>query len=133
MNVERPPELWAADTEETPFLALLGEMIAAGLSKGAILAELILNVSNVVVEPSADDEDGSRPPLPGEYVAVTVSGGVDFGPDALWPGPGASASELLRHLEGRFAAAQVRCAYIRRLPETGSLTVFLSRRTAEPL
>jgi len=68
LKVERPPTLWEADTETKPFLALLGELIALGLGRGNELAELTLNVANVVVEP--DDEDGSIPE--GEYVAITV-------------------------------------------------------------
>jgi len=123
MNVERPPEIWQADTEDTRFVPLLGEMIAAGLSTGASLAELTLNVSNVVVEEAPDEE--ASPPVAGEYVAVTVSGRRDFGPDATWPGRGVSG--LLRRLEDRLKIAGVRYAYIRSLAPGGSITVFLSR------
>ena len=59
VKVERPPALWQADTEAEPFLALLGELIASGLGRGNELADLTLNVANVVVEP--DDEVGSIP------------------------------------------------------------------------
>jgi hypothetical protein len=72
VKVERPPTLWEADTETEPFLALLGELIALGLGRGNELADLTLNVANVVVEP--DDEDGSIPE--GEFVAITVRGAV---------------------------------------------------------
>ena len=40
MNVEQPPELWEADTEDSRFLPLLGETIAAALANGALLEEL---------------------------------------------------------------------------------------------
>ncbi len=59
MKVERPPEIWAAATEDVDFIPLLGEMIAAalagGLARGLALADLTLNVSNVVVERSPDE------------------------------------------------------------------------------
>ena len=76
MNVEQPPELWEADTEDALFLPLLGEIIAAALSHGVALEELTLNASNVVVEPPEDDEDVMAP-LPGEYVAITVRAPTD--------------------------------------------------------
>jgi len=125
MRVERPPEIWEADTEDVRFLPLLGEMIAAGLGTGTPLAELTLNVSNVVVEATPGDD--SSLPRPGEYVAVTVRGQADYGPDATWPGPSAAGSTLLQRLEERLTTAGARYAYVRRLPPTGSLTVFLSR------
>ena len=75
MKVERPPEIWEADTEDTRSLPLLGEMIAAPLSEGATLGELTRNVSNIAVESSVDDERPEVPTVsPGVYVAVTVSG-----------------------------------------------------------
>src|SRR5690242_19225698 len=85
MKVERPPELWEADTEDVRLLPLLGEMIAAALSKGTPLGELTLNAANIVVETLDDQEDEPMVPLPGEYVALTVSGDTDFGPDGVWP------------------------------------------------
>ena len=126
MKVERPPDIWEADTEDVRFVPLLGEMIAAGLSKGAPLEELTLNVSNVVVE--RDPDDDPSPPSAGEYVAVTVSGNADFGPDSTWPArPGTAVSDLLVRLKERLATAGARYAYTRRLPQAGSLTVFLPR------
>ena len=128
MKVERPPEIWEADTEDVRFLPLLGEMIAAALSRGAELGALTLNVSNVVVESAADEEgaEGSGP-LPGQYVAVTVSGSVDLGPDSTWRPRGPRASGLLGRLVERLAVACARYAYVRRIPPSGSVTVFLSR------
>jgi glutamate/tyrosine decarboxylase-like PLP-dependent enzyme len=128
MRTERPPTLWEADTEDVRFVPLLGEMLGAALSRGPELAELTLNVSNVVVESEegVETDDSSFPPA-GDYVAVTVSGATDFGPDAAWPvRRGASAGLLLR-LHERLETAGVRFAYIRRLPASGSFTVFLKR------
>src|SRR5215468_6926691 len=83
MNVERPPELWEADTEDWRFLPLLGEVIAAALGTGIPLEELILNASNVVVDPPEDGEDAGVPE-PAQYVAITVRGRTDFGADDTW-------------------------------------------------
>jgi len=125
MNTERPPELWEADTELERFVPLLGEMIAAGLSGGSILENLTLSVSNIVVE-NDSDADPVHEPVPGEYVGVTVSGVTNFGPDARWQ-PGAVVSGRLMELDERLKVAGVRFAYIRRIENKGSFTVFLNR------
>jgi hypothetical protein len=128
MRTERPPAIWEAYTDDVRFLPLLGEVIAAALVPGAALSELTLNVANVVVPPDADAlADGSTGPLPGEYVAVTVSGPTDFGPDARWPDEALTAGGLLLRLDERLRTAGARFAYIRRLPAAGSLTFFLAR------
>jgi hypothetical protein len=128
MRVERPPLLWDADTEDIRFLPLLGEMIAAGLGKGTPLAELTLNASNVVVEPSPDDGGEAAAPLPGEYIAITVSGVADFGPEARWPRTdGKRDKGLLDRLSSALETAGARFAYLRRIGEQGSFTVFLPR------
>jgi hypothetical protein len=36
MRVERPPQLWEADTDDLTFIALLAEMVAASLARGGI-------------------------------------------------------------------------------------------------
>ncbi len=63
LKVERPPELWEADTEDVRFVPLLGEMIAASLAGGVELADLTLNVANIVVEAADADaeEEGIGP------------------------------------------------------------------------
>ena len=127
MNVERPPELWEVDTEDVRVLPLLGEMIAAALAGGAELGELTLNASNVVVEADSDSESKARPPLPGEYVAVTVRGSADLGPDAAWHTEAAETSGLLARLRRRFIVAGSPYAYIRRAAPENSITVFLPR------
>jgi hypothetical protein len=129
MRIERPPLLWDADTEDLRFLPLLGEMIAAGLGKGTPLAELTLGASNVVVEPSPDDDgEPAAPPLPGEYVAITVSGIADFGPDAAWTGTDPKRTNaLLDRLSSALETAGARFAYVRRIGDQGSFTVFLAR------
>ncbi len=128
MRVERPAEIWSVDTEDTRFIPLLGEMIAAHLSRGAALNDLTLNVSNVVVEPEDDPDVRAQRPLPGEYVAVSVSGPAELGPDRRWPASGAKeAPGLLDFLARRLVVAGVSYAYVRRLSPGGSITVFLRR------
>src|SRR5690349_21220231 len=102
LRVERPPELWEADTEDTTLVPLLGEMLAASLSHETLdLADLTLNASNVVI----DHDDGPAPR--GDYVALTVSG------------PRALAS--LDPIRERLVAARVRHAYIRDMGTRGSI------------
>jgi hypothetical protein len=128
MKTEHPPEVWEADTEDVRFVPLLGEMIAVPLSTGAELGELTLNVSNVVVEPDPSDEDGQGAgPLPGEYVAVTVKGRGDLGPDGTWRRGGATSSRLLARLVERLETAGAHYAYVRCVPPESSITVFLAR------
>ena len=119
MKVERPPELWEADTDDRAFIPLLGEMIVACLVRGGKLEELTLNASNVVVEENA------APPAPGRYVALTIRGTVEWDGDAVWhPGKPWQVSHL-DDLSGRLEPAGVRHAYIRRMDPEGSITVFL--------
>jgi hypothetical protein len=127
MNVEQPPELWEADTEDSRFLPLLEDTIAAALANDVLLEELTLNASNIVVERPEDDEDVMAP-LPGEYVAITVRGPSDLGPDDTWYPSTPHRFGLLSRLHNRLEAAGARFAYIRRIPPEGSLTVFFSRR-----
>lgn len=126
MKIERPPELWEADTEDTRFLPLLGEMIAAGIVGGAPLEELTLSASNVVVEPP-DDDEAPNVPQPAEYVAITVRGSTDLGPDDTWHPAAPHRPGLLRRLHDRLETAGARYAYVRRIPPEGSVTVFFSR------
>ena len=128
MKTEHPPDVWEADTEDVRFVPLLGEMIAASLSTGAELGELTLNVSNIVVERDPSDEDGEGSgPSPGEYVAVTVKGRGDLGPEGTWRRGGGTSSRLLSRLIERLETAGVHYAYVRRLPQESSITLFLAR------
>ncbi len=129
MKVERPPEIWEGETDDVRFIPLLGEMIAAALSHGTELAELTLNASNVVVPPDAVEE--GRGPAAGEYVAISVSGRTNLGPDSTW-NPGGPASGLFGRIEERLITAGVRYAYVRSAPPNGSVTVFLSRVASPP-
>jgi hypothetical protein len=122
LKVERPPTLWEAETEVEPFLALLGEMIALGLGRGNELADLTLNVANVVVEP--DEEGGSIPQ--GEFVAISVRGGGSWD-DEAWREGVAPASGLLEDVGPVARAAGAVYAYARNLGAEGSVTVFLPR------
>ncbi len=126
LKVERPPLLWEADTELDPFLALLGELIAFGLGRGNELAELALNVSNVVVEP--DEERGSVPE--GEFVGITVRGAGSWDDDVWRPGTEPTTTSL-RELGRAAQAAGAVYAYERDLGPEGSVTVFL-RRLPQP-
>lgn len=83
MKVERPPELWKAGTEDSRFLPLLGEAIAAALASGAPLRELTRHASNIVVE-FPEDGDDLVASQPAEYVAITVRAPTDLGPDDKW-------------------------------------------------
>lgn len=124
MKVDRPPEIWEADTEDVRFVPLLGEMIAAALSRGAELSALTLNVSNVVVEPAENPEPVERlGPSPGQYLAMTVSRCADLGPDCVWHPRGPRISGLLDRLVDRLVTAGVRYAYVRQVPPIGSVTV----------
>jgi hypothetical protein len=129
MRVEQPPALWEPDTEDWRFVPLLGEMIAAALAGGPPLEELTLGASNVVVSPS-DDAEPAVPP-PAEYVAVTVRGATNFGPDDRWDPSAAARAGLLGRLHDRLDAAGARFAYVRRLPLEGSFTVFFARAARE--
>jgi len=122
MKVERPPTMWEADTEVEPFLALLGELIAFGLGRGNELAELTLNVSNVVVEP--DEEGGSIPE--GEFVGITVRGAGSWDDDVWLPGTELTTASL-RDITVAAGAAGAAYAYERNLGPEGSITVFLPR------
>ena len=126
MRTERPPALWEARTELERLVPLVGEMIAAALAGGGVLEQLTLAAANVAIEPPEEGDDGAQLPPPGEYVAISVRGATDLGPDARWL-PGDSATGLLGRLGARLDAAGARWAYVRRLPGEGSITVLLDR------
>ena len=127
MKTERPPEMWEAETEDVHFIPLLGEMIAAGIGGGSLLEELTLNISNVVVQSDDSGEvEQGRMPQEGEYVAVTLRGKTDLGPDASWF-PGHVGHGLLGRLSPRLTDSGACYAYVRQLPAEGSITVFLRR------
>jgi hypothetical protein len=122
MKVERPPELWEADTDLS-IVPLLGEMIAASLRYETLdLGELTLNASNVAV---AEDCGPAGPPA-GEFVALTVSGPVAREKEAVWS-PGVAGKGFFGRLGESLLAAKVRYAYIRDVKTHGSITVFVSR------
>lgn len=128
MRVERPPQLWEADAEDTTLVPLLGEMIAARLALGGRLEDLTLNASNVVVGEDDFGDDRSTSPAPGEYVALTVLGEGAPEDDGTWtPGRAAPAGTLARFPD-RLAAAGVRFAYTRSFDGKGTITVFLARK-----
>ena len=122
MRVERPPRMWSPDVEDEPFLLMLGEMIALGLGRGNELAELTLNVSNVVVEP--DEEGGSIPE--GDFVAITVRGTGDWD-DHTWRAGQGPTTGMLCNVGPSADTAGAVYAYTRDLGSEGSVTVLLPR------
>jgi len=122
LRVERPPELWEVECSEQAFLGVLGELIVSGLSRGNALGDLLLNVSNVVVE---DDAPGGAPPR-GRFVAVSISGAGDWEPELVWT----SEHPVIRgvvgvDLDAAFRPAGVPYAYVRVGREGGSATAYL--------
>ena len=81
-----------------------------------------------MVELPRPGEDADAPLAPaGQYVAVTVSGETNFGDDCVWRTPGPAATGLLKRLQAPLVTAGVVCAYTRRMPPRGSVTVLLPR------
>lgn len=123
MPVEHPPELWEADTQDEPFLRMLGEMLVIGLGRGNELAELTLNVSNLTAEP---DEEGEWIPA-GDYVAVTVRGAGTWDDDVWRAGQGPTKG-LLANVGPAADEAGAVYAYTRDLgDEGGAVTAFVPR------
>ena len=125
VRVQRPPEIWEAKTDDERFIPLLGELLAAVVSRGVQLHDVTLLVSNVTVQQS--DDDPVQSPPAGDYVAVTVSGEVDLGRDESWTPTAGPSKSTLGCLHDRMIVAGVQYAYIRRRASEGSATVFLNR------
>ena len=125
MKVERPPLMWSPDTEDEPFLLMLGEMIALGLGRGTELADLTLNVSNVTVDPDEEDDDGESIPE-GDYVAVTVRG-AGVWEDDLWRAGQGETTGLLGNVGPAARVAGAVYVYSRNLGSEGSVTALLPR------
>jgi hypothetical protein len=122
MKTEPPPQLWSPDTQDEPFLRMLGEMIALGLGRGTELADLTLSVANVTVEP--DEEGGSIPE--GDYVAITVRGAGVWADDVWRAGQGPTRG-LLSNVGPAADTAGAVYAYVRNLGSEGSVTALLPR------
>ena len=125
MKVERPPLMWSPDTEDEPFLLMLGEMIALGLGRGTELADLTLNISNVTVYTDAEEDEGEAIPE-GDYVAVTVRG-AGVWEDDLWRARQEATPGLLGNVGPAAEAAGAVYAYTRNLGSEGSVTALLPR------
>jgi hypothetical protein len=123
MQVERPPLLWEIEAQEEPFLRLLGELIAVGLGRGNDLSELVLSAANVTVPPEAAAD---RLPW-GDYVAISVRGKGDWGPDERWYAGAPRAKGWIRCIDSAARAAGITFAYSRALGEAGSVTVYFPR------
>ena len=125
MKVERPPMMWSPDTEDEPFLLMFGEMIALGLGRGTELADLTLNISNVTVDPDAEDDEGEAIPE-GDYVAITIRG-AGVWEDHLWRAGQGPTTGLLVNVGPAANAAGAVYAYTRNLGSEGSVTALLPR------
>jgi len=125
MKVERPPEMWEADTQDEAFLRVLGEMIAIGLGRGNELEQLTLSVANVTAEPG--DEGGWIPP--GDYVAVSVRGAGVWDDDTWRAGQGPT-NGLLRAVGPAADTASAVYAYARNLGSEVSVTTMFPRLVA---
>jgi hypothetical protein len=123
MQVERPPLLWEVEAEEEPFVRLLGEMIAVGLGRGNELAELVLSAANVTVPPEAA---GDRLPA-GDYVAISVRGEGDWGPDESWYAGEPRPKGWIRCMDSAARGAGITFAYLRTVGNEGSVTVYYRR------
>jgi len=125
VRIERPPLLWDARADRTTAGALLDAMIAAALARnGGRPDEITVNLSNVIVEPSAAD------PLPaGELVAITVAGAGRWGPEGTWRAGDTAAGRLLDpRVDAALPASDAVFAYVRSLGEdAGSVTVLFPR------
>jgi hypothetical protein len=104
---------------------MLGEMIALGLSRGTELADLTLNISNVTVDPDAEDDEGEAIPE-GDYVAITVRG-AGVWEDDLWRAGQGPTTGLLVNVGPAANAAGAVYAYTRNLGSEGSVTALLPR------
>jgi hypothetical protein len=125
LRLERPPLLWGADTDEVACRRLLDQLIALGWPGHDEPSGLSLNLSNVTVpEDSADERLAT-----GNYVAVTLRGPGEWGPETVW-WPGATlVGGVLPKLEESLGQASGRFAYTRNLGSDRAVTVFFSRLT----
>jgi hypothetical protein len=130
MRVERPPELWEPDTDDEHFLRMLGLMIVIGLNRGNELADLVLSVANVTVEPDEDEEDEEAWLPEGDYVAVTIRGAGDWAADDVWRAGQGPTTGLLCDVGPAADAAGAVFAYTRNLGGEGSVTALLPRLEA---
>lgn len=125
MKRQTPPVLWEADADQARLNALVDAVLEAASSRGAAVSDLTLNLSNVVVDAPEEGDEPGNGPEPGDYVAVTIGGHVDLGPDDRWTPARPPSAALLSSLAVRLTDASVRFAYVRRLPPDGSVTMFL--------
>jgi hypothetical protein len=126
MQTEAPPALWEPATEDSLFLPLLGEMIAAALRPGSPLSALTLAAANVVVEHDTTEAGPGTTPAPGEYVAVSVTGPGAWTRDWRWL-PARAAPPEIPFAPARLVDAHAHFAYGRALAADASITVFFAR------
>jgi hypothetical protein len=122
MRVERPAELWHVDVEDGRLIPLLGEMVAFALSRGNVLGKLVLHAANVVIEKASSNDIPS-----GEFVAISIVGKGDWGPEWTWRPGAASPTSASSKLQRVIANSSAAFAYARHISDGGSITVFLPR------
>ena len=122
LQVERPPELWDVDADDELVIRMLGEMIAAALLRGAELGDVVLRADNITTA----EADGDPPA--GDYVALSIIGAGEWGPEVSWRPDDPSAPVLVgADLDAAARAAGARWAYTRAFATDGSVTVLLPR------
>jgi hypothetical protein len=120
LRIERPPLLWAVACDERAFERLLAATTAA---TGSNAEELILNMSNMVVQ--SDAADALMPA--GDYVAITVAGEGAWAQDARWGREEPVPEGILASVSAAMLAAGAAGAYSRALGDRSSVTVLLPR------
>jgi hypothetical protein len=125
VRVERPPVLWRVAADEVSVRRLLDAMVAEASTRAGRPSGVVVNVSNVTVEPDPDPE-ATMPT--GDMVAVSVLGPGDWGAELLWRPDGSDRPVLVSAgLDAAAIGAGALYAYTRSGPDGGSVTVFLPR------
>jgi len=121
LRIERPSTLWRAEVDDVALIRLTGELLAAALTRGTALPDIVLRANNVTVS----DDDGAVPA--GDYVALTVIGAGDSSPEVSWTPADADGVLVNDDITAAARAAAIAWAYTRDFDGTGSVTIFLPR------
>jgi hypothetical protein len=124
IRVEQPPHVWEADTNEVAFADLVRVLLSMStLSRMQQPVDFTLNVSNVTIPADSADERLAV----GDYIAVTVQGLSDWGPDSIWWPGLAPLTDLFEKLNTPLHQAHARFAYVRNIESESTVTVFFPR------
>lgn len=120
LRVERPFTLWHAEVDDVALIRLTGELLAAALSRGTELGDIVLRASNVTI-------DGDDSPSPaGDYVALTVEGAGNWSPEVSWT-PDTDVVLVNPDVTAAARTAEVRWGYTRSFNGAGSVTILFDR------